>query len=318
MVNIIIPLYKNKKNINDCLNSLRAQTKKTFITTIIQDCDGENYDDIINNFKKDLNINFLKNEKNLGPGLTRQRGINENKMCDYLMFVDSDDMLMPQAVEVLYSYAKSNFSDIVTSKIVIDKKYNKGITCSGSRVNSWCHGKIYKADYLKQNNIRFYKEVRYNEDVAFNLLALNLTNKSYFLDKETYLFRDNKQSITRTEPLDFIRHATWQMIYGYAKGILEISEKEKLNTNLAISALLTLYTQSQILIESNGITKDENELVKKVLKLNKIQTILENKKHISYIITHCKSGEILYKEPVFFHESFDAWIKRLINLNILK
>lgn len=318
MLNIIIPLYKNKENIKNCLNSLRAQTKKTFIVTIIQDCDGEEYSDIINKYKKDLKISFLKNEKNLGPGQTRQKGLDLNKMCDYVMFVDSDDMLNPRAVELLYTFAKSNFADVVTSKIIIEKKYQKGVVCQGRRTDSWLHGKIYNYNYLKNNNIKFYEEIRYNEDVAFNLLALHLSKKIFFLDEETYLFRDYKKSLTRINTLNFIKQSTWQMLYGYSKGILRLYEEEKIDNYLLYSTLLTLYSQSQILKEINGISKNENELVKKILLLPKFQEILLNKDKISKLIQKIPSGSIADKKPLFYHESFDEWIYRLTNLNILK
>lgn len=317
MVNIIIPLYKNKDNIRDCLNSLRAQTKKTFIVTIVQDCDGEDYTEIIKEFRKDLKIQFLKNEKNFGPGLTRQRGLDLNKMCDYVMFLDSDDMLNPRAVELLYTFAKAKFADVVTSKIIIEKKYGKGLVCQGRRTDSWLHGKIYNFNYLKKNNIRFFEEIRYNEDVAFNLLALHLSEKIFFLDEETYIFRDYKNSITRSDSSKFTKEATWQMIYGYSKGLLRLSKEEKLTKELSISALLTLYTQSQILIEKKCVTKNENELVKEVLILPKIQTALHDKKILEYIVTHCKAGQVL-NGIIFFHESFDKWLERLIGLNVLE
>ena len=317
MVNIIIPLYKNKDNIRSCLNSLRSQTKRTFIITIVQDYDGEDYTGIIKEFQKDLKIQFIKNEQNLGPGLTRQRGLDLNKMCDYVMFLDSDDMLNPRAVELLYTFAKSNFADVVTSKIIIEKKYGKGFVCQGRRTDSWLHGKIYNFDYLKKNNIRFFEEIRYNEDVAFNLLALHLSEKTFFLDEETYIFRDYKNSITRSDSSKFTKESTWQMIYGYSKGLLRLSKEEKLTKELSISALLTLYTQSQILIEKDCISNNENKLVKEVLILPEIQTALHDKKILEYIATYCKAGQVS-NGIIFFHESFDEWIKRLIGLNILE
>ena len=266
ILNIIIPLYKGKEVIKDCLNSLCAQTKKEFFVTIIQDFDNEDYTEIIREYSKKLHILFLKNNENIGAGLTRQRGIDISDRFDYLLFLDVDDMLNPRAVELLYTYSKSKFADVTTSKIIVEKKYTKGHILYGKQANTWLHGKIYRTNYLKDNNIHFHKDIRYNEDVSFNLLALNYTNKVYFLDEETYIWRDYKQSVTRKDTSNFTNQATWQYLYGYAKSMLQLLESNKLTKNLVVTGLMSLYTQSQVLIETNSISKNENIYITKLLR----------------------------------------------------
>ena len=136
ILNIIIPLYKGKEVIKDCLNSLCAQTKKEFFVTIIQDFDDEDYTEIIREYSKKLHILFLKNNENIGAGLTRQRGIDISDRFDYLLFLDVDDMLNPRAAELLYTYSKSKFAAVTTSKIIVEKKYTKGQVLSGKQANT--------------------------------------------------------------------------------------------------------------------------------------------------------------------------------------
>ena len=52
MVNVIIPTYKARDTLPKALDSLVAQTKKTFVVTIVQDGDGEDYSDIISEYRK--------------------------------------------------------------------------------------------------------------------------------------------------------------------------------------------------------------------------------------------------------------------------
>ena len=153
--------------------------------TIIQDFDNEDYTEIIKEYNKKLHILFLKNNENIGAGLTRQRGIDVSNRFDYLLFLDVDDMLNPRAVELLYTYSKSKFADVTTSKIIVEKKYTKGQVLSGKQANTWLHGKIYRTNYLKDNNIHFHKNIRYNEDVSFNLLAI-LTKCIFLMRKRIY------------------------------------------------------------------------------------------------------------------------------------
>ena len=317
ILNIIIPLYKGKEVIKDCLNSLCAQTKKEFFVTIIQDFDNEDYTEIIKEYNKKLHILFLKNNENIGAGLTRQRGIDVSNRFDYLLFLDVDDMLNPRAVELLYTYSKSKFADVTTSKIIVEKKYTKGQILSGKQANTWLHGKIYRTNYLKDNNIHFHKDIRYNEDVSFNLLALNYTNKVYFLDEETYIWRDYKQSVTRKDASNFTNQSTWQYLYGYAKSMLQLLESNKLTKNLVVTGLMSLYTQSQVLIETNSISKNENIYITKLLKTDYMKKMLQDIDILNRIANNNRIGYTESKKPLFFHESFDNWVNRMCGEKII-
>ena len=317
ILNIIIPLYKGKEVIKDCLNSLCAQTKKEFFVTIIQDFDNEDYTEIIREYSKKLHILFLKNNENIGAGLTRQRGIDISDRFDYLLFLDVDDMLNPRAVELLYTYSKSKFADVTTSKIIVEKKYTKGHILYGKQANTWLHGKIYRTNYLKDNNIHFHKDIRYNEDVSFNLLALNYTNKVYFLDEETYIWRDYKQSVTRKDTSNFTNQATWQYLYGYAKSMLQLLESNKLTKNLVVTGLMSLYTQSQVLIETNSISKNENIYISELLKTDYMKKMLQDIDVLNRIANNNRIGYTESKKPLFFHESFDNWVNRMCGEKII-
>lgn len=317
ILNIIIPLYKGKEVIKDCLNSLCAQTKKEFFVTIIQDFDNEDYTEIIKEYSKKLHILFLKNNENIGAGLTRQRGIDISDRFDYLLFLDVDDMLNPRAVELLYTYSKSKFADVTTSKIIVEKKYTKGHILYGKQANTWLHGKIYRTNYLKDNNIHFHKDIRYNEDVSFNLLALNYTNKVYFLDEETYIWRDYKQSVTRKNTSNFTNQATWQYLYGYAKSMLQLLESNKLTKNLVVTGLMSLYTQSQVLIETNSISKNENIYITELLKTDYMKRMLQDIDILNRIANNNRIGYTESKKPLFFHESFDNWVNRMCGEKVI-
>ena len=233
------------------------------------------------------------------------------------MFLDIDDILNPRAVELLYTFSKSNFSDVTTSKIIVEKKYTKGHIIFGKQANTWLHGKIYRTNYLKDNNIHFHKDIRYNEDVSFNLLALNYTNKVYFLDEETYIWRDYKQSVTRKDTSNFTNQSTWQYLYGYAKSMLQLLESNKLTKNLVVTGLMSLYTQSQVLIETNSISKNENIYITELLKTDYMKKMLQDIDILNRIANNNRIGYTESKKPLFFHESFDNWVNRMCGEKII-
>lgn len=116
-VSIIVPVYNNAPFIKECINSLINQkTNYSYEIIAIDDGSTDNSLDILKEFKK--NITLITKE-NTGPGDTRNVGIKKAK-GKYLMFVDSDD------------YVDENFVEIMTKNII---KYNTDIViCDFYRV----------------------------------------------------------------------------------------------------------------------------------------------------------------------------------------
>jgi teichuronic acid biosynthesis glycosyltransferase TuaG len=91
LVSVIIPYFKKKEFIFDCINSILKQKYKNFEIIIVNDeCSDESrliLKDIAN---KDSRIRVINNKKNLGPGLSRNIGIKKSK-GKFLAFIDADD-----------------------------------------------------------------------------------------------------------------------------------------------------------------------------------------------------------------------------------
>ena len=226
IVNLIIPTYKARDTLPAALDSLVAQTKKLFIITIVQDADDEDYTDIINEYRsRGLQIKLLQMPENGGPGLARQYGMDHDTMCDYFMFMDSDDILMPRAIELLYREAKLNDADFVSSDFIAERIYAPGLYMDVTKTPiTWTHGKLYKAKYLRDNNIRFHPSLRLNEDAYFNLVAGNCTKNKIKIQEVTYLWRENKKSLTRsTSEVDFFQKSWEDYIVSQVQGLIDIN-----------------------------------------------------------------------------------------------
>lgn len=85
MVSIIIPYYNRPKKLKRCLNSILIQTYQDFEILVVDD-----YSTIPLNLEGDSRIKVFRNQKNLGPGLSRNVGL-ENFNGEYIAFLDSDD-----------------------------------------------------------------------------------------------------------------------------------------------------------------------------------------------------------------------------------
>lgn len=99
LVSVVVPVYNLEKYIENCLKSIVAQTYKNLEILCIDDGSTDGSADIIKSMaENDLRIKYVYQE-NAGVSAARNRGMNE-ATGEYLMFVDGDDYLHYQAVEL--------------------------------------------------------------------------------------------------------------------------------------------------------------------------------------------------------------------------
>lgn len=334
MVLITIPFKDNPNSLdalyklNQALSSLKNQT--TLYFTILVVIDG----DIASNHahywsgENGLNDRYAFLCKNVptgksGPGAARQVGIDfafsqkvdGRFIYDYLMFLDADDMLLPNAVEDLNRAAKTSNYDAVTSPIITETSLTEKTIISAEKNTTWTHGTIYSTQFLFDNNIRFYEDIQGNEDSAFNLLVNTLSRKNRgFIEIPTYLWRHNINSVTRRDPEYFASWATPQYLIGIGRAIVEILNKDsELDKNL-IYSIIELYHKYELCIEKGWLgaskqTLEVNDVLVALFKRKEIQDLLSEKK-IQEVIAHNVHGaEWCNNEMVCFSEGFNYWVK---------
>ena len=90
-VSIIIPVWNPGPGIRRCVESLRGQTLEDIEMIFVDDCGTDNAMDVVHAAaKEDPRIRIIENPENLGPGISRNKGIKEAR-GEYLSFVDADD-----------------------------------------------------------------------------------------------------------------------------------------------------------------------------------------------------------------------------------
>lgn len=194
-IDIIIPAYNAHKTINRTLLSIAMQDNiNDILVYIVNDGSKKNYEDQIDKFSKFMTIKELELKHNCGPGYARQYGIDHSK-SEYIMFIDSDDILFnSNSVIKLVTKLKCDYSDIAISsfreEITDDYIVHENDTI-------FMHGKMYRREYLINHNIRFNNSYA-NEDNGFNNLLLLHDPKISYLNEETYIWKNNLESITRT------------------------------------------------------------------------------------------------------------------------
>lgn len=320
IVDLIIPTYKARETLPRALDSLVAQTKKLFIVTIVQDCDGEDYSDILDEYRRrGLKIRLLQMDQNRGPGLARQYGMDKDTMCKYFMFMDSDDMLNPRAIEILTQEAEKNDADVISSDFMVNIKGQPSFVMNVEKTPcTWTHAKIYKAAYLREKNIRFDPTLRLNEDSYFNLVAINCAERKFKIHEITYLWHQNQNSLTRQGgDLGFFVKSWAQYLYSQVQGLIDITEKtEMIDPGLVAATFLNMYThhmkaESKLLREKCN-EKDYSFVESQIgrLKSNeKIMSCINSKQFWTYVEHNLKGCETFGNALIFYKLRFCDWLK---------
>lgn len=248
---LIIPCYNSISTLDRVLLSIKNQTYKRFDTYLAVDGDDHLLEYL--EFGSRYSAKVLYFDENKGAGATRQRALDKVKLkYKYVMFVDSDDLLNPRALEILHKAIVDTDSDIAYSNILRQLKdgtdYLIDVTNREHRAISWCAGKLYKISFLTKNKIRFRDDLRLNEDIYFNFVAFNSTKKIVQVKETTYIWLYNDNSTTtKDDSKEYHIYNIKQSILASTYSILDLAKKNKnkLDESLLAIKLMNIYTISQ-------------------------------------------------------------------------
>ena len=188
MVSIIVPVYNTEKLLPQCINSIISQSYTDFELILVDDGSQDNCPQICDDYAiRDKRI-IVIHQKNSGNNAARLNGLRYASK-EYVMFVDSDDTLMKNSVEILLSHIRKGY-DIVkgrnyrvltnsNSKTIEDRKiingviegsekYIKSIICEDIAPYLW--GAIYKKSLFSEDI--FYKTITFprSEDWMIHIM----------------------------------------------------------------------------------------------------------------------------------------------------
>ena len=122
-VTIVVPVYNVERYLALCLQSICAQNYKNLEVILVIDGSTDNSLAIARKFQSKLDLHILEQE-NAGLSAARNAGVRAIEKTDYLMFLDSDDALAPQALHSMVNQVINTGSDFVVG----DTTRMKGVT----------------------------------------------------------------------------------------------------------------------------------------------------------------------------------------------
>ena len=224
-VSIIIPVYNTEKNLNQCLDSVVNQTFKDIEIICVNDCSTDNSLNILKNFAlKDKRINIIDLKENKGVSNARNSGLNSAK-AEFIVFIDGDDWVTTDHIEILYNQIKKYNTDFVCSDfytydnknilntgIYVDVTYNKIINSEKDKriylqylkylSLSQVWAKIFRKSFIINNNLSF-QQLRSHEDNLFMWEAIIKANGFVFVKNKIYYYRNKRiESLTNTNTIN--------------------------------------------------------------------------------------------------------------------
>lgn len=239
-LSIIVPIYKVEKYIHQCLESIfgHGMDDDDFEVILVNDETPDNSMEVIADIiEAHQNIQIIE-QKNQGVSVARNNGM-AHATGDYLLFIDSDDILVGNNLPFLLEKATETDADIVVADYieVNNKDINnyqvntdKGITVIEKTGEELfledidphdCHvwHSLYKREFLQHNHLTFIPGI-YFEDVPFTHECVIKAKKCLRINVPIYIYRKgNLLSITsyfdKRSGLDFgtAIGKTWELTH---------------------------------------------------------------------------------------------------------
>lgn len=210
-ITVIVPIYNVEQYLSQCLDSILRQTYKNLEIILVDDGSLDHCSEMCDIYQKKDNRIKVIHKKNGGLSDARNTAL-DIATGDYVTFVDSDDFILPNYVETLYTALKSNEADIAQVKFTYyfddndpekygsEKGYCRVYSCKEAIYSQLINGEITASACAKLYKIALFESVRFPvgeiyEDLAvFCDLFLQASRVAY-VNLVLYRYRVRKGSI---------------------------------------------------------------------------------------------------------------------------
>lgn len=210
MVSIIVPIYNTELYLRKCLESIQNQTFRDLEVILINDGSNDGSLAICQEFVAKDNRFKLFNQENKGLSETRNIGLKYSSNA-YLTFVDSDDWLEPDAIQILFENIKKTNSDIACCGYFIAKPGKLSPVWNDNSIEVWTQ-KTALSKLLSNREMKdfswaklFKKELwegvvfprgKYFEDIFTIYKLFEKAHRVVKINQSKYYYREHNQSIT--------------------------------------------------------------------------------------------------------------------------
>ena len=218
LVSVIVPVYKCEAFLPQCLDSILAQTHRNLEVLLVLDGETDGSPAICREFAgKDARVHVLQ-QPNSGVSVARNKGI-EASSGKWLAFIDSDDWVDEDYIEVLLEAAEKSNCDIAICGYTIASqthsrpcsffRYNQHVFSDNEKdrliINCLTSGedaheagatnvgvpwsKLYRSSFIKEYGVSFPPGLKNKQDAIFNLYAFWYSSLTVLMPGTGYHYR---------------------------------------------------------------------------------------------------------------------------------
>lgn len=279
LISVIVPMYNVEKYINKTLKSIVNQTYTNFEVILIDDASTDKTVEIAESYAyKYENIKLVKQDVNKGVSIARNLGM-ELARGAYITFVDADDLLTKEALEILYSTAMESDADLVLGVYKILS--NEGTRLSGlynnfkslseeGRVFTFTNpeifshvyvfGKLYKKELV--SGVFFPEKITYAEDQPFTMYSYLNARNIHIAPKVVYYHRERIQDNSATSQTIKDPIKTLQSVFdSFEIGQKYVNNAFEDKNNYALLLYFSRVVQGSIRFIFEGVLMTNNQTI---------------------------------------------------------
>lgn len=217
MVSIILPVFNAERFLSQCLDSILRQTYQDWDLIAVDDGSKDGSMEILKSYEKRDNRIHIISKENEGVSIARNIAL-KHAHGDYIYFVDSDDIVMPEGLMILVkamegskaTFVKSDFLPIdeqgkqvfSNKKQVIRRRYDGQVMESEKFFKKilmkeyflWTC--LFRKEIIEKNHIQFIPHCRLMEDAAFVVDYLLYSDRNVYKDACIYGYRKYEGTVS--------------------------------------------------------------------------------------------------------------------------
>lgn len=324
LVSIIVPVYNVETFLEECVQSILAQTYRCFELLLVDDGSSDGSGAICDRFAAEDSRVRVIHKENEGVSATRNRGIEEAS-GDFIVFVDSDDLICPEMLQKMVCAMTKHQTDlaicgferfrddwrqpyrlspyslvIMQSQQELASVYKKPNT-NMFGISIWA--KMYRADIIREHNIRFQTDISYEEDCCFNIDYFHHVQTAAVLRDYFYRYRQMEQSLSKGYRKNTFRF----LVNGYRRRVAYLEELGM--TCYGADAILMIVIKTTVSKIFNSDLPLEEKLAEyaMIMGFEECQKVCEASVGSKVRLTRMLAEAVRSKDPKKVHHVLQLW-----------
>lgn len=286
LVSIIVPIYNTAEYVEECIQSILSQSYENIELILVNDGSTDGSDIVCKKYEHLPNVLYI-DQSNSGVVVARKRGVEEAH-GEWIMFVDSDDLLLEDGVlelmqlstgvDIVIGISRVNNSLLKKTDCFEWDEYIYGLYATSIHGGPWA--KLFKRELINNCSLAFEYKILRGEDVLMNLAIANVNRKKVpVCKKNIYYYRIRESSTTHI----------FKYTFDYCENLCSIAEPLVKGSIPADKVLMGgisrgMYFYRKVLAENNFQGDRRHPFVKGIIsRMNEAKVLRLSDRMILYV-----------------------------------